>query len=53
MKPEEVVTQSSNVRPINMDYMHGAAIVDSEGNEILITEEMILQACEALESELN
>lgn len=53
MKPEEVMTHSTNVSPINADYMHGAAIVDNEGNEILITEEMILKACEALESELN
>lgn len=53
MKPEEVKTDTSNVSPINLDYLHGAAIVDSEGNEILITEDMIQNACKALETELN
>jgi len=30
------------------DY-HGAAIIDSEGHEVPITEEMVKQACEELE----
>lgn len=53
MKPETINTETTEPNKVNLDYFHSAAVVDSEGNEIPITEEMILKACEALESELN
>ena len=34
-----------NYSPGQRPDFHGAAIVDSEGNEIPITEEMIFKAC--------
>lgn len=34
----------------NKDKFNGAAIIDAQGNEILITEGMILDACRTLEN---
>lgn len=36
-------------RPMPEPDFHGAALIDDEGREIPITEEMVLDACEALE----
>lgn len=35
----------------NLDYLHGACIIDENGQEILITEKMIQDACEKLSSD--
>lgn len=53
MKPEDVRPETTKITPINLEYLHSAAIVDNEGNETPITEEMILKACQALDPELN
>lgn len=45
--PTEKVQQPSNhEEPVDF---HGAAIIDSEGQEVPITEEMVKKACEDLE----
>lgn len=39
-----------NMQEDSTTDFHGAAIIDSEGHEIPITEEMVKQACEDLEA---
>lgn len=53
MKPEIASNEAANQGAMSLDYLHSAAVVDSEGNETPITEEMILKACKDLENELN
>lgn len=36
-------------RPVPRPDFHGGALIDDQGREIPITEQMILDACEALE----
>lgn len=50
--PENPFTQKKHrehERNFCIDF-HGAAIIDENGNEIAITEEMVLDACQSLDN---
>lgn len=46
---EQNMQNMQNMRNDSTVDFHGAAIIDNEGREVPITEEMVKQACEELE----
>ena len=52
MQPTQQPSQASIV-PFNPQQPVGGAIIDAQGREIPITEQMILQACRELEQSLQ
>ena len=49
---ESINTQALPVIPTHQQPSLGCAFIDAEGNEVLITEEMIQNACQELEQRL-
>ncbi len=50
MCPENQATDQTEENQQEVDF-HGAAVIDENGHEIPITEEMIQQACTELEED--
>lgn len=42
-----------NIQLIQEDLLHSASVVDAKGQEVPITQEMINQACEKIEKNLE
>ena len=53
MKAQQQSLQNTRVTPLHPQYPVGGSIIDAEGREIPITEQMILQACRELEQSLQ
>ena len=49
MKAQQQSLQNTRVTPLHPQYPVGGSIIDAEGREIPITEQMIQQACRELD----
>jgi hypothetical protein len=52
-KTNALPAYDTKVTAISSEYLHSAAMIDANGNEIPITEEMILKACDRIENALG